>query len=338
MNQKKIIKIIYIFFLVIIFFYLILLLINQLIVPYSLNIFDECNVSEYAISENEIYHHTLPPCVRYVEKKSDNYNGTYYARQDYSTKVRINSLGFRNDEYTIKKEENTYRIIILGDSYVYGYGLNLHETFFKKLEKKLNKNSDINYEVWNIGVPSWSTIIQYLVIKNKILEYSPDNVIIMFDQSDLFDNVLYQEQAIFNSSELIAIVELKYKGMDYYNRRSEINDVLWKNRKTKKGKDDIRRIQGFTVDYLKKISQILNSNGIRYEIVTYPYFEKDNSFEQIFYSNIYKELELEDIEYISFYKDLVGKEDYYSEIHKHWNSKGSSYVANILYNYIIEKT
>src|SRR3989344_7830887 len=52
--------------------------------------------------------------------------------------VKINSEGLRDYEYRIKKPDNTFRIVVLGDSMVFGYGLDLEDTFPKFLERKLN--------------------------------------------------------------------------------------------------------------------------------------------------------------------------------------------------------
>lgn len=60
---------------------------------------------------------------------------------DRVTHVRINSRGFRDYEYTIEKPQNTYRIIVLGDSFTFGLGVELNETYPKLLEESINNVS-----------------------------------------------------------------------------------------------------------------------------------------------------------------------------------------------------
>jgi len=75
-----------------------------------------------------------------------------------SYNLKVNSKGLRDYEYDYHKPDNTYRILILGDSFAFGHGVELDETFPKILEKKLNKRAnDIKYRVINAGVPSYAT-------------------------------------------------------------------------------------------------------------------------------------------------------------------------------------
>ena len=67
--------------------------------------------------------------------------------------IRINSLGWRDREISLEKKEDTFRIVALGDSITFGWGVELHETYVKQLETILKKqNSYKNYEVINISI------------------------------------------------------------------------------------------------------------------------------------------------------------------------------------------
>ena len=116
-------------------------------------------------------------------------------RQEFITHVKINSQGLRDKEYGLKKPDNTVRIAAVGDSFVFGFGVNLNETMVKILESKLNsglsKKSGINYEVMNFGVSAYGTEQEYILIKNKVINYSPDIIILAFVSNDFKENVKF---------------------------------------------------------------------------------------------------------------------------------------------------
>jgi len=76
----------------------------------------------------------------------------------YGAYIEINSLGFRGKEYNSEKSNNTFRIVVLGDSVTFGIGVNNGDTYPAKLEKILNNNSKMNYEVWNLGLIGYNTL------------------------------------------------------------------------------------------------------------------------------------------------------------------------------------
>lgn len=134
-----------------------------------------------------------------------NYKGyEYYA--GFPTQFSINSQGLRGPEFPVKKPSGTFRILVLGDSFVFGTAVNDDEIFTLILEKELNKlHSGTKYEVINCGVASYSPILEYLFLKEKALKYSPDLVLLFYDFSDLQDDFLYARRALYNrKGELIA--------------------------------------------------------------------------------------------------------------------------------------
>ena len=77
-----------------------------------------------------------------------------------------------------EKPENTFRILCLGDSILFGFGANNEETFTYYLEKILNKKfRGTTFEVINAGAPGWSPLEYYLFLKNEGYKYSPDLII-----------------------------------------------------------------------------------------------------------------------------------------------------------------
>ena len=94
--------------------------------------------------------------------------------------VRINSMGTRGAEFDLRKPLNTVRILSLGDSTAFGWGLSEDETYAARLEKILNANitNGKHFEVINAGVNAWSytQILSYL--RNDAVKYSPDYLLL----------------------------------------------------------------------------------------------------------------------------------------------------------------
>ena len=96
-----------------------------------------------------------------------------------------NSCGLRDFDYRYQKPENTFRIVGLGDSSLFGWGVPLEDTSLKVLERLLNEHSSsLKYEVINFAVPGYNTAIEVEVFLQKCLKYDPDLVIMHFNTND----------------------------------------------------------------------------------------------------------------------------------------------------------
>jgi len=88
---------------------------------------------------------------------------------------------------------------MLGDSFTFGVGVELHDTFTKQLEVLLNApGSSRHYEVLNGGCSSYSPILEYLFLLQKGLALAPDLVILNYDLSDVQDDYKYSQIADFD--------------------------------------------------------------------------------------------------------------------------------------------
>ena len=102
--------------------------------------------------------------------------------------VRINNEGFRGREFAVKKPEGVYRVLLLGDSVVFSWGVHENDSFAVQLEKMLQTKAprkDIAYEVLPIGVGSWNTRTQYEFMVERGIEYHPDLVVWIIVANDL---------------------------------------------------------------------------------------------------------------------------------------------------------
>lgn len=146
-------------------------------------------------TSSDVWHHGFVP----------NSSGDFKT-SEWDTHYSIGSLGFRDREYNITKPAGVFRILMLGDSYTEGYGVELNQSFSKVLEGMLNNNSlGAKYEVIDTGVGSYSPILEYVVLKYKGLALQPDMVILNYDWSDPHDDYIYSRTAVWNGTNLVAV-------------------------------------------------------------------------------------------------------------------------------------
>ena len=76
-----------------------------------------------------------------------------YESVDFKYTAHINSIGLRDRELP-KERGNTYRILAIGDSYTYGWGVEIEQCWLRLLEERLRKDG-FDVETVNAGKPGW---------------------------------------------------------------------------------------------------------------------------------------------------------------------------------------
>lgn len=97
--------------------------------------------------------------------------------------VAINSLGFREKVYPTAKPPGVRRIIVLGDSYAFGVGVEFAHTFSKSLEDRLNELTG-RFEVINFGVSGYGTTEELATLREVAGKFEPDVVIVAYVLND----------------------------------------------------------------------------------------------------------------------------------------------------------
>lgn len=126
------------------------------------------------------------PLLRRVLKP--NYSGQVTGNGvDFS--VKFNSRGLRDREFPYYKKKGVCRILILGDSFTFGYGVEQKETFPKLLERKLQQqfpHQDI--EIINTAVPGWGSSQERDFLRTEGVKYKPDIILAGFFLNDAEDS------------------------------------------------------------------------------------------------------------------------------------------------------
>ena len=105
--------------------------------------------------------------------------------------VSINALGLRNREIA-EKPAGTTRILMLGDSIVFGWGVKQDETLAVQLERDL-KDAPVPVEVINSGVGNYNTSMEVAYFLDRGLALKPDVVILNYFINDAEPTPTYSE-------------------------------------------------------------------------------------------------------------------------------------------------
>ena len=100
--------------------------------------------------------------------------------RSYGAPVRINSRGLRDGEREVCLRAGCVRIGVFGDSMTFGPSVALEETFTHLLETQLRRDAGIEAQVFNFGVPSYNTRMEYLQMRDVIDTYKLDVVILQY--------------------------------------------------------------------------------------------------------------------------------------------------------------
>lgn len=109
-----------------------------------------------------------------------------------------NSQRLRDDDVSMTKPENTFRILCLGDSCTFGVKIPYTQSYPEHLEKLLQQQlPDKHIEVINAGIPGYSSYQGRVYYQQFGLSYCPDMVIVCFGLNDrvLWNNMTDQEHA-----------------------------------------------------------------------------------------------------------------------------------------------
>lgn len=98
--------------------------------------------------------------------------------------VKINSAGMRGEERDLTKEGGVRRIVGIGDSVIWGWGVADDETYLALLERSLNAISGVKWQVFNMGVPGYNTAMEVRAFLQKGRALRPDLVILNYVAND----------------------------------------------------------------------------------------------------------------------------------------------------------
>jgi hypothetical protein len=107
----------------------------------------------------------------------------YDDRGEFSVRTRMSSHGLRDVEHEFAKPPGTFRILLLGDSYMEGLQVELEQTFARVLERELLTRGR-RVEVINASASEWGTDNELVYLREEGFRYEPDLVLLAFTNAN----------------------------------------------------------------------------------------------------------------------------------------------------------
>jgi len=108
-----------------------------------------------------------------------------FKRGDFDVFISMNDEGFRKSECNIKPDPTARKIMFLGDSFTWGWGLEQGRVFTDILQDELGPG----FHIINRGVNAYGTVQQKLLLEREIGAEKPTLVVLMFYLNDYDDNL-----------------------------------------------------------------------------------------------------------------------------------------------------
>jgi len=186
---------------------------------------------EYMLSDYGVF--TKVPNLEFTQSKSE-----------YTQLIKLNSRGLRDYEYDYEKK-NSYRIVMVGDSFVEAKQVELKDTVPKILETKLEDG----YEVINFGFSGFGFLPEAVLIEEEVMKYDPDLIILNYFVGNDLTKIDFGAYNIFP-------------------------DEFWTEKH-----DDLKEEVYFTDNYLK-LKNFLRRNSMTYYLVRSIVRSQENNDEE----------------------------------------------------------
>ena len=114
-------------------------------------------------------------------------DGDFYTLEKgegYPPSEETNTDGLRDATRPVERRDGMTRVVILGDSVTYGHGIDANQAFPQVLERKLREDGR-DVEVFNMGLPGWSTRQERIAYERIARKYKPDVVVLAVCLNDL---------------------------------------------------------------------------------------------------------------------------------------------------------
>jgi hypothetical protein len=311
-----------------------------------------------------IYHFFNPLFIFY----DDSYNRFRGKPNAYDWDFKLNSLGFKDTEFTQKKDR-MYRILGLGDSFAFGV-VPYRYNYLTLLESQLREES-LNAEVFNMGIPSIGPGDYLALLVQEGLEYQPDMVLLSFFVGN--DIVEGQKAPKWHSHSYLAslvrfifTIRPKYEGQIIHGKNEYCDECPSIDRETYlnlvqnqsiiylTGNTDVLPLFHEALDYLDRIGKICREKGFAFVVLIIPdevqinpvlqqqvreqLLNVDNGWNiTLPNEKLTTKLKETGIDYLDLYPSFLAEgrlRNLYKPRDTHWNIVGNQFAADIIYDYI----
>lgn len=206
-----------------------------------------------------------------------------------------NELGRRGPYFPPSENYDTTNVVVLGDSFSFGIGVNDDEVFSQKMSEQLGSE----YAVINGGMGGWGIDSEIKWFYSVGMPYKPKYVVLQFTSNDLYDShtgvtkiegeefkfypydvkrpawqLFISDSSVLQTSHLYSLVRTAF---DRINAPAASVDKGSENHaKKKKGEANNRQL--YYLKFLELFAQKLNQQGVELIFVSVTHQSKDKGY------------------------------------------------------------
>ena len=263
-------------------------------------------------------------------------------------KFKYNFGEFHNRIYNFDKKKK--KILVLGDSFTFGWLINDEDTFVYKLNNKFN-----NYYFVNAATGGWGSSDQLMYLIKYCNKIKPEKVLIFINSEDIFrsynSNLFYLDNSnrlitgkndVVKFSTLTENIFYKFLIGNLHSlrfiKKMYVNFFVDRNMKnnsisSQHGKKDFQNFALPQMIYKKIYEEVLNCNS---ELILINLaWENLETYEKLlFFKNNENYLKKNNFNYINLNNEMQiiqnNKENYEIEFDRHPNEKANEYFYKII--------
>ena len=255
--------------------------------------------------------------------------------------VSINELGLR-DRAPTKKQEGELRLLLLGDSVTFGWGVPVEQTFSRRLEAILSLQFEQPVRTVNSGVGGYNTVQEYTFLKKYAHTIEPDIVSLLYVSNDISPNYPpfnpWSKRSLRGKSPPEVINLLLKKSWLYrlvaftfrYSRQSDAASVANKSFGWKQSMESLRAMASFCKERQIRFVTFFSQGPGEMSM------SKLNETLLADLSTIGRKMDFHVCDVKSWWKDSERSTVTNSIVDSHPNERGHEILAAGMANYIIE--
>ncbi len=147
-----------------------------------------------------VYNYFRPSFIFY----DDSYNRFRGKPNSPDFDFKLNSKGFKDVEFNIKKDDGTYRIVGLGDSFAFSV-VPYRDAYLTLLEDGLNQSGK-KTELINMGIAGTGPKDYLALLVNEGLQLNPDMVLVSFFIGNDFIEEKAEERPLYTYSYVASLI------------------------------------------------------------------------------------------------------------------------------------
>jgi len=171
--------------------------------------------------------------------------------------IKINSYGMRSNDLKKVKPSNEKRILVFGDSVIWGGSLIDQKDLSTEILKENGLNEGITLEVGNVSAGSWGPGNWLAYVREKGT-FSADIVVLVISSHDSQDNPSFESNDLVKNKPISAFYELITRYLvpkiKNFSKNSNSNTLNKKNFKKEINKEEVKGLKDLSdfIDIVRK--------------------------------------------------------------------------------------